>query len=76
MPLKRLSSLRRIKKLDVFVLSVAPPYSGDLGLIGIGLSLQELNKAYQQALDVAKNIAERYKIYVQPLYEEGEPYEK
>ncbi|HHW20097.1 MAG TPA: universal stress protein [Thermodesulfovibrio thiophilus] len=64
------------KKLDVFVLSVAPPYSGDLGLIGIGLSLQELNKAYQQALDVAKNIAERYKIYVQPLYEEGEPYEK
>ncbi|GLI53847.1 universal stress protein [Thermodesulfovibrio yellowstonii] len=62
--------------ITVFALTVAPPYHGDISLIGIGLSLEELNKPYKDTLSRAKDIANKYGVLVKPLYEEGEPFEK
>lgn len=64
------------KNLTVFVLTVAPPYHGDLDLVGMGVSLDKLSKPYKEALSKAQEIASEYKVLVKTLYEEGEPFEK
>lgn len=64
------------KGITVFALTVAPPYHGDISLIGIGLSLEELSKPYKETLSLAKEIANKHQVLIKPLYEEGEPFEK
>lgn len=60
----------------VFALTVAPPYHGDMSLIGIGVSVEELSKPYKENLSKAKDIANKHQMLVKTLYEEGEPFEK
>lgn len=62
--------------ITVFALTVAPTYHGDISLIGIGLSLEELNKPYKDTLSRAKDIGNRYGVLVKSLYEEGESFGK
>lgn len=64
------------KNLTVFTLTVAPPYHGDLSLVGMGVSIDELSRPYREALSKAKEIASKHQILVKTLYEEGEPFEK
>lgn len=68
--------LAKKKNIQVFVVSVAPSYQGDLSLVGLGVSLQEFGKTYREALQKAQEIAQKNDLLVHPLYEEGEPYDK
>ncbi|GAQ93875.1 nucleotide-binding universal stress protein, UspA family [Thermodesulfovibrio aggregans] len=64
------------RDITVFALTVAPSYHGDLSLVGIGVSIEEISKPYKETLSKAKDIAEKHQVLVKTLYEEGEPFEK
>lgn len=44
----------------VFAITVAPTYHGDISLIGIGVSLEELSKPYKENLSKIKDIANKH----------------
>uniref|UniRef100_A0A7C4EN90 Universal stress protein n=1 Tax=Thermodesulfovibrio aggregans TaxID=86166 RepID=A0A7C4EN90_9BACT len=64
------------KNLTVFALTVAPSYHGDLSLVGMGVSVKELSRPFEETLSKAGEIASKHQILVKTLYEEGEPFEK
>lgn len=64
------------KNLTVFALTVAPSYHGDLSLVGMGVSVDDLSKPFKEALLKAREIASKYQVLIKTLYEEGEPFEK
>jgi len=64
------------KNLTVFALTVAPSYHGDLSLVGMGVSVDDLSKPFKEALFKAREIASKYQVLIKTLYEEGEPFEK
>ncbi len=64
------------KNITVLVLTVAPSYHGDLSLLGIGVSVEEISKPYKENISKAKDIADKHQVLVKTLYEEGEPFEK
>ena len=72
------------KNLTVFALTVAPSYQGDLSLIGIGVSVEDLSeycthqkcKPFNEISLKAREIASKYQVLVKTLHEEGEPFEK
>jgi len=64
------------KNLTVFALTVAPSYQGDLSLVGMGVSVDDLSKPFKEALLKAREIASKYQVLIKTLYEEGEPFEK
>jgi nucleotide-binding universal stress UspA family protein len=64
----------RISKEDVLVVSVAPPYSGDLRVVGSDLG-ELLRQPCEQALGKAMKMTEAERVQIRPVCVMGEPYE-
>lgn len=60
----------------ITVVSVVPPYTGDLSLVGVGNVLQALRSPCQTALTKAMEIAKSDGALIKTVCEEGEPYER
>jgi nucleotide-binding universal stress UspA family protein len=65
----------RISREDVLVLAVAPPYSGDLRVMGTSNLGDLLRQPCDVALDKARKTAEAEKAQIRPVCVMGEPYE-
>jgi nucleotide-binding universal stress UspA family protein len=65
----------RISKEDIMVLAVAPPYSGDLRVMGASDITQLLREPCEVALDKAMQVAEDEGAEIRPVCVMGEPYE-
>lgn len=64
------------EKCWITVVSVAPPYRGDLDLIAIKDVAASLRKPCEEALREAEKIAEQERALIKTVCEEGEPYER
>jgi nucleotide-binding universal stress UspA family protein len=60
----------------ITVVSVVPPYSGDLDMVAVGNVISAMRKPCEDALLKVKEIAGAEKVLVKTVYEEGEPYER
>jgi nucleotide-binding universal stress UspA family protein len=60
----------------ITVVSVVPPYSGDLDLVAVGNVISDMRKPCEDALLKVKEIASAEKASVKTVCEEGEPYER
>ena len=65
----------RISKEDIMVLAVAPPYSGDLRVMGASDITQLLREPCEVALNKAMALAEDEGAEIRPVCVMGEPYE-
>jgi nucleotide-binding universal stress UspA family protein len=65
----------RISTDDVLVLAVAPPYSGDLRVMGTSDLGALLRQPCEVALDKISNLAEARDAQIRPVCVMGEPYE-
>ena len=65
----------RISKKDVMVLAVAPPYSGDLRVMGSSDLSELIKEPCEIALDKAMDMAEDEGAEIRPVCVMGEPYE-
>ena len=65
----------RISKEDIMVLAVAPPYSGDLRVMGASDITQLLREPCEVALNKAMAMAEDEGAEIRPVCVMGEPYE-
>jgi nucleotide-binding universal stress UspA family protein len=65
----------RISKEDLLVISVAPPYSGDLRVMGTSDLGALLRQPCEQALGKAMKMAEAERVQIRPVCVMGEPYE-
>ena len=65
----------RISKKDILVLAVAPPYSGDLRVMGTSDISELLRQPCEIALDKAMQMAEDEGAEIRPVCVMGEPYE-
>lgn len=64
------------EKSWITVVSVTPPYKGDLDLVIMGDVMASIRKPCEDALLKAREMAEREKALIKTVYEEGEPYER
>ncbi len=64
------------EKSWITVVSVTPPYKGDLDLVVMGDVMASIRKPCEDALLKAREMAEREKALIKTVYEEGEPYER
>ncbi len=64
-----------ISKTDVLVLAVAPPYSGDLRVMGTSDISELLKEPCEQALEKAMQMAEEEHAEIRPVCVMGEAYE-
>lgn len=60
----------------ITVVSVVPPYSGDLDMVAVGNVISAMRKPCEDALLKVKEIANAEKASVKTVCEEGEPYER
>lgn len=60
----------------ITVVSVVPPYSGDLDLVAVGNVISSMRRPCEDALSKVKEIAGAEKASVKTVCEEGEPYER
>ncbi|MEW6713610.1 MAG: universal stress protein [Nitrospirota bacterium] len=60
----------------ITVVSVVPPYSGDLDMVAVGNVISAMRKPCEDALLKVKEIASAEKVLVKTVCEEGEPYER
>ena len=60
----------------ITVVSVVPPYSGDLDMVAVGNVISAMRKPCEDALLKVKEIAGAEKVLVKTVCEEGEPYER
>lgn len=60
----------------ITVVSVVPPYSGDLDMVAVGNVISAMRKPCEDALLKVKEIASAEKASVKTVCEEGEPYER
>lgn len=60
----------------ITAVSVIPAYTGDLDLVAVGNIMAAMRKPCDEALGKAKELAEKHKVLVKTVCEEGEPYEK
>lgn len=60
----------------ITVVSVVPPYSGDLDMVAVGNVISAMRKPCEDALLKVKEIAGAEKASVKTVCEEGEPYER
>ena len=68
--------LARAEKSAIRVISVVPPYEGELSLVGIKQHVVDLMKEpYQKALREAAELAETHGISIEASCEQGEPHE-
>jgi len=64
------------EKCWMTVVSVIPPYLGDLDTTSVGNVMASLRKPYESALAEAARLANEAKIMVRTVCEEGEPHER
>lgn len=75
--LRQAIALARSEKGVIKALSVAPPYTGDLGLVGVHEHVNDVIRApYRKALEQAAMVAERANIIIKTILEIGEPADK
>lgn len=60
----------------ITVVSVVPPYSGDLDLVATGNVLMAMRKPYEEALSKAQEIADAKKVPIKTVCGEGEPHRR
>jgi nucleotide-binding universal stress UspA family protein len=60
----------------ITVVSVVPPYSGDLDMVAVGNVISSMRKPCEDALLKVKEIASAERASVKTVCEEGEPYER
>ncbi len=60
----------------IMVVSVIPPYTGDLDLVAVGNIMASMRKPFEEALKKAQEIADKHKVLIKTVCEEGEPYER
>jgi nucleotide-binding universal stress UspA family protein len=65
----------RITKEDIMVMAVAPPYSGDLRVMGTSDIGELLRQPCEEALGKAMKMAEAERVKIRPVCVMGEPYE-
>jgi len=65
----------RISREDLLVLAVAPPYSGDLRVVGTSDLGNLLREPCDVALDKASKMAAAERVQIRPVCVMGEPYE-
>ena len=59
----------------ITVVSVAPPYEGDLAMTVIGNIQKAIKEPFEKALTEAEKIAKAEGVLIKTVYMEGEPYE-
>jgi len=64
------------EKSWITVTAVAPPYQGDLDMVGVGNLVASMQKPAIDAITAAKKIAEEDRALIKTVLEEGEPYER
>jgi nucleotide-binding universal stress UspA family protein len=64
------------EKSWITVVSVVPPFEGDLELVGVPDIRTALRQPFEKALGVAKEIANTERALIKAIGEEGEPYER
>ncbi|MEW6215403.1 MAG: universal stress protein, partial [Nitrospirota bacterium] len=60
----------------VTVVSVIPPYKGDLGLTTVGNIRKAMKEPHEKALSEAEGMAKAERVLIKTVCEEGEPYER
>ncbi|MEW5766540.1 MAG: universal stress protein [bacterium] len=60
----------------ITVVSVIPPYIGDLALVAVGDIIAAIKKPWEEALKKAQELADKHKVLIKTVCEEGEPYER
>lgn len=60
----------------ITVVSVIPPYTGDLDLVAVGNVMASMRKPCDEALKKAQELADKQKVLIKTVCEEGEPYER
>ena len=69
--------LARAEKSSLRVVSVVPPYEGELSLVGVKQGVVELmRQPFQKALIDAAKLAEAHGVRIQASCEQGEPHER
>ncbi|MBI5640440.1 MAG: universal stress protein [Nitrospirae bacterium] len=64
------------EKSWITVVSVVPPYQGDLDMVGVGNIMAAMRKPCEDALLEANNIAKAERALIKTVCEEGETYER
>lgn len=60
----------------ITVVSVVPPYTGDLDLVAVGNIMASLRKPCDEAIKKAQELADKHRVMIKSVCEEGEPYER
>lgn len=60
----------------ITVVSVIPPYTGDLDLVAVGNIMASMRRPCDEALKKAQELADKHKVLIKTVCEEGEPYER
>lgn len=74
--LKESFKLATNEKSWITVVSVVPPYTGDLDLIGVGNIMESMRKPCDDALSEAERMAKTEGALIKTVCEEGEAYER
>lgn len=74
--LKESFKLASNEKSWITVVSVVPPYEGDLALVGVGNIMRSMRKPCEAALSEAERIAKKERASIKTVCEEGEIYER
>lgn len=60
----------------ITVVSVIPPYTGDLDLVAVGGVMAAMRRPCEEALRKAQELAEKHRALIKTVCEEGEPHER
>ncbi len=60
----------------ITVVSVIPPYTGDLDLVAVGDIMAAMRRPCDEALKKAQELADKHKALIKTVCEEGEPHER
>jgi len=60
----------------ITVVSVIPPYTGDLDLVAVGNVMAAMRRPCDEALKKARELAEKHRALIKTVCEEGEPHER
>ncbi|HTR45336.1 MAG TPA: universal stress protein, partial [Thermodesulfovibrionales bacterium] len=74
--LRQSFNLAKDEKSWLTVVSVVPPYTGDLDLVAVGNIMDSLRRPHESALFEAKQCAEQDGVLIKTVCEEGEPHER
>lgn len=74
--LKESFKLATNEKSWITVISVVPPYQGDLDMTGVGDLISAMRKPAEDALAAARKMAEEDRVLIKTVLEEGETHER